>query len=173
VPYKDPEDGKRWREARKTGKAYIYWLLEPETHKVRYVGSTLDVQDRMRLHWDHRNKRNTKLAEWLRSLDEMPEHEIIQEVSKEFQYKAEEYWTRLLGQVSSVELLNERKEDGTYSPPLNFKRGEESPTAKLTEDKVRKIKRSSESLRVLAVKYDVSWITIRNIRIGKTWKHIT
>jgi predicted GIY-YIG superfamily endonuclease len=200
MPYKDPEDKKRWREARKTGKAYIYWLLEPETRKVRYVGSTLDIQERMRLHWDHRNKRTTQLAEWLRSLDEMPEHEVIEEVPQELQYEAEEYWTKMLRQIESVDLLNfldgkkhavtgykrppevgekiretvrKRKEAGTYPQRLNFKRGEESPSAKLHDEEARAIKHSTESLRVLAARYDVSWITIRNIRIGKTWKHIT
>jgi len=202
VPYKDPDGNRKWREAQKTGKAYIYWLLEPETRKVRYVGSTLNIKERMRLHWDQRTKRGTQLAQWLCSLEEMPEYEVVQEVDKKFQYEAEEYWTKLLRQVSSVSLLNinngqkyavkgfkrppevgekirlafqKRREAGITGHSRghdNHRRGADSPSAKLTDEEARAIKHSTGSLRTVAAQFGVSWITVRNIRLGNTWKHI-
>lgn len=154
----------------------------------------------MRLHWDHRTKRKTRLAVWLSSLDEMPEWEIIQEIAKEFKYEAEEYWTKLLRQVKSVSLLNvndgqKHTIKGYKRPPevsekmrlahqrhkeaglsnrsyANRVRGENNPMAKLTHAEALAIKYSTGSLRNVAAEFGVSWITVRNIRLRKTWKHL-
>lgn len=192
MPSKDPDYTRKWREAQKNGKVAIYAILEPETRRIRYVGSTLNVRERMRLHWNQRDHRKTPLAAWLRSLDAMPGHQILQEVCKESRWDAEEYWTRLLMQFSYLDLLNvhpgtkvigtPRSEEARRRmseaqrgrPASSYARakGEASKSAKLTEQQVREIRQSPESLRVLAARYDVSWITIRNIRIGHTWKHV-
>jgi len=51
-------------------------------------------------------------------------------------------------------------------------RGERAGHAKLTEDAVREIRASSGSHTALAAKYGVGPGAIRNIRIGKTWRHV-
>lgn len=190
VPAKDPDYNRKWREAQKSKMAIIYVILEPETRKIRYVGSTMNVRERIRLHWNQRYTKQTRIAEWLRSLDVMPDYEILQEVCEESRWDAEEYWTRLLMQSPCLNLLNVhpgRKVIGTpRSEEVRRKmseaqrgrtrtsrvRGEDTSAAKLTEQDVREIRQSTDSLRKLAARYGVSWITIRNVRIGKTWTHV-
>jgi hypothetical protein len=60
----------------------------------------------------------------------------------------------------------DRERDGTLI------RGEKSCWAKLTDKDVIEIRRSTETCRVLAQKYNVSAIAISQARTGKTWKHI-
>lgn len=61
----------------------------------------------------------------------------------------------------------ERKKRGNH--PL----GEKVGTSKLTESDVRGIYRSQESNRDLAARFDVSDVTIRNIKTGQIWQHVT
>jgi hypothetical protein len=107
-------------------------------------------------------------------LEEVPEVYVIQEVDAQDQYPAEEYWTELLGSTGSVDLLNIQV--GHWKNPASLKRlgivPEKKIPGKLTEDQVREIRQSSESLRVLAGKHGVSWISIRNVRIGKTYQDV-
>ncbi len=51
-------------------------------------------------------------------------------------------------------------------------KGEEMQHAKLTEEKVREIKASNDSSCALARKFGVSRAAIRNIRSGRSWKHV-
>lgn len=57
---------------------------------------------------------------------------------------------------------------------VNTARGEDHGNAKLTELQVREIKRSlpSESNTHLARLYNVTAVCVRNVRIGRTWKHV-
>jgi hypothetical protein len=50
--------------------------------------------------------------------------------------------------------------------------GSQSVLAKLDEDKVRAIRASAESLKVLAARYGVGMTVISNIRNRYRWKHI-
>lgn len=54
----------------------------------------------------------------------------------------------------------------------NRKRGCDHPDAKLNDAKVRLIRSSSESQKALGLKFGVSNVAIRCVRIGKTWKHV-
>jgi DNA-binding transcriptional regulator YiaG len=114
--------------------AIVYVLFEPSTRKVRYVGSTINLDDRLRLHWSSRFCRTTNVAIWLRSLDEMPESYVLQEVSDEYQYDAEEYWSSLLRQIDTVDLLNVR--DG-HSQKNEPRRRMTAETKKKIADSVR------------------------------------
>jgi hypothetical protein len=51
--------------------------------------------------------------------------------------------------------------------------GERLPAAKLTEDDVRAIRESAESDDGLAPRFGVSKFAIRDVRSGRTWKHVT
>jgi hypothetical protein len=136
MPSKDPDYSRKWREKRKTGQAYIYAILEPQTRKIRYVGSTKDVQTRISLHWRQREQRTTLLAAWLRTLSAPPEFEILQSVSYADQWAAEEYWTKLLRQIPVIDLLNindgtQHYGDGTRGRKVSpEKRAEMSVAAK-------------------------------------------
>ena len=52
-------------------------------------------------------------------------------------------------------------------------RGEKKVNSKLTESDARTIKHSLQGYKSLAVEYDVSWSTIRNIKKGLRWKHVS
>jgi len=54
----------------------------------------------------------------------------------------------------------------------NSIKGSQSPKAKLDETKVREIKHSSISVRVLAEKYRVHHSIIQGIKSGKRWSHV-
>jgi len=54
-----------------------------------------------------------------------------------------------------------------------YVRGNCAYGSKLTDNKVLEIFNSTEPNKVLANKFGVSCTTIKNIRSGKTWKHIT
>jgi hypothetical protein len=56
----------------------------------------------------------------------------------------------------------------TVAPP-----GERNGKAVLTEDVVRAIRASDEPHTVLARRYGVGANTVRGVRIGRTWKHVT
>ena len=87
----------------------IYVLLQPETRMIRYVGCARDARDRVKSHWKQRNSTyRSPVKDWLNSLQSPPEHEVLQVVSNEMGYAAEEYWTRLLLQIDTVDLLNRR-----------------------------------------------------------------
>ncbi len=44
--------------------------------------------------------------------------------------------------------------------------------SKLTPEKVRAIRASSDSQNILAREYGVSQAVIRDVKAGKTWKHV-
>lgn len=58
----------------------------------------------------------------------------------------------------------------------NYTKGEKHPSAKLTEDKVREIKRriikQGVAIRELSEEYDVTYTSIWNISKGVTWRHV-
>lgn len=56
--------------------------------------------------------------------------------------------------------------------PDLVRRGERTPRAKLTAEKVVEILNSTESTRALSKRYGVSFTAIWVLRRGETWKHI-
>ena len=52
------------------------------------------------------------------------------------------------------------------------KRGSDHPRSKLTEEQVEDIISSKEPLRSLAERYNISLNTVKNIRNGRSWKHL-
>lgn len=88
--------------------AEIYWLLEPDTRKVRYVGCAADSAKRVRSHWRQRNSTGRNpVKDWLQSLSQPPEFEVIQVVSNEQAQAAETYWIKLIRETSvGSDLLN-------------------------------------------------------------------
>lgn len=70
---------------------------------------------------------------------------------------------RHLDFVSAQENADHRKLDGTS------KRGEASPSAKLTEEQVREIRRSSDTYAELAARFGVAEPTINSIRSRQNW----
>lgn len=58
------------------------------------------------------------------------------------------------------------------APPLATPRGEATTSARLTEDDVRLVKRSTDSSTVLARRLGVHKSTIKDIRAGRSWKHV-
>lgn len=66
----------------------------------------------------------------------------------------------------------ENSQDRIDRGRANAPRGEASPQARLTEDAVREIRRSTESQRALARRFGVTRIAIRFARTGRTWRHV-
>jgi hypothetical protein len=51
--------------------------------------------------------------------------------------------------------------------------GEENPLAKLTTEKVREIRRSSESGKSLAARFGIAQSVVSNVRKRKLWTHVS
>jgi len=64
-----------------------------------------------------------------------------------------------------------KRSKGIYADPT--KRGENNPTARLTEEDVRWIRRDPRSARSLARELKMHHSTINEIRNGNLWKHVT
>ena len=89
--------------------AYVYALLDENTHHIRYVGCSKDARLRARQHWNDRMKvadRNGPLCAWLCSLSTAPAYVVLQVVPWEERFAAERYWTDLLKQAPGIDLLN-------------------------------------------------------------------
>ena len=50
--------------------------------------------------------------------------------------------------------------------------GDGNPNAKLTEEKVRAIRKDQRTLKVLAAEYGVSISTLQSAKVGRTWKQV-
>lgn len=82
--------------------------------------------------------------------------------------------------VNNLEWVD-RKENNNHTPTYqkrihNIKRGQDNNFSKLTEDNVYNIVQMLEegySNKEIASKFNVCIKSIRNIKNGKTWKHIT
>jgi hypothetical protein len=55
----------------------------------------------------------------------------------------------------------------------NIARGERSPSARLTAEKVRAIRASGESMEKLAARFGVGLTTIFNVKRRRTWAHVS
>jgi hypothetical protein len=188
-PEKQREAGRKWYlGGASRDQRQVYALLDPASHRPRYIGKSLNAERRAQTHWQQRMRRHSPVAEWLRSLTSPPGVWVLQTVPVEQAAGAERYWIKLFAEIPSVSLLNichgpvpGRRLGMKHSPEAIAKmRGRPHPgvtgtanhSAKLTEDDVRAIRSSGGSLRELARQYGVSWIAIRNVRLRRTWKHV-
>jgi hypothetical protein len=53
-----------------------------------------------------------------------------------------------------------------------LRKGERAPVVKLDDDKVREIRSSTETTKALAEKFGVHYVTIHDVRKGRTWTHV-
>lgn len=68
---------------------YIYTLVDPITHEVRYVGKTVNLSKRMYQHTYL--KCATHTSKWIKSLSEFPQVVIVDEVTNDWE-EAEKFW---------------------------------------------------------------------------------
>lgn len=69
---------------------------------------------------------------------------------------------------TNADNVRDRDDKGRH----NFSRGEEQYVSRLTETDVLAIRASMDTGRALAIRYDVSFQHISDIRSGQAWKHI-
>ena len=71
----------------------IYYLKDPESLKIRYIGQTIQGIDlRLKQHLWYSSKQNNHLGCWLRSLSADPIIDIIEECEFESLDTRELYW---------------------------------------------------------------------------------
>jgi len=63
-------------------------------------------------------------------------------------------------------------EHWTKTRPECIPIGEKHHAAKFTDDDIRAIRSSKETLAVMAARYGVSQANLSQIRLGRTWKHV-
>lgn len=80
---------------------------------------------------------------------------------------------RHLRWASHKENAQDWYEQSTWGTGLGPVRGEKHPWAKLNSDQVREIKASAQTHVALAKQFGVSPKSIRKIRIGQCWWHVT
>lgn len=88
--------------------AFIYAFIDPDSGAVRYVGESINPENRRRWHWHQRkyDAGNMELKRWLRSLDGPPEMMILAEVPYEKRYDVERLITIGIRRVMGDLLLN-------------------------------------------------------------------
>lgn len=172
----------------------IYALLGGEPRKVVYVGVAKSAEARRNSHWSQRNSvgRNP-VKDWLCNLAEPPEYHVFEDVEDDIAFDAEQYYTEIMRQVNS-DLLNVldgyKKREVTrrkiakalLGRPLSLEHiksiseslsGEKHPGHKLNEAAVIYIKQHPDTPRKeLALRFNVSEMTIRNVRSRIYWRHI-
>ncbi|WP_019066154.1 NUMOD3 domain-containing DNA-binding protein [Streptomyces hokutonensis] len=84
--------------------AFVYALIDAKGTP-RYVGSTVDVEARLRYHWSHRRQQRHVVSSWLNELDEPPLIAVLRGVAPEDRYAAEADWTLYLRRLG-YPLLN-------------------------------------------------------------------
>jgi hypothetical protein len=85
----------------------IYAILDPQTAKVRYVGSTtLPVKRRIQLHWTNRMSKTTPVSRWIRHFDKEPPFQVLDIVDEDDGDRVEEIWIAWMRQFPDVQLLN-------------------------------------------------------------------
>lgn len=124
----------------------------------------------MKTHWSQRQRRETPLAAWLRTLDDRPELWLIETVAAELGLQAEAYWIGLLSQIPGVGLLNVHRK--LRSPRKGRLIGEAHKDTPLTEADVRAIRTSGDKQQVLADRYGISQPAVSKIVARKTWVHV-
>jgi len=68
--------------------------------------------------------------------------------------------------ITQAENISHKEKHGTMA------RGERVGTSKLTEEDVRAIRRSCGSQRELARQFNVSRCAIRDVKVGRCWRHV-
>jgi hypothetical protein len=77
-----------------------------------------------------------------------------------------------LAEVDKCQLLCKKHHSEKTKAAGEYAHGERHGNAKLTDAEVRIIQDSELSLRKLAVQFGVSKTTIRDAKLGNTWKHV-
>ncbi len=98
-------------------KAYIYVLVDPNTLQKRYVGVSLDPQDRLKRHITYCQGRKTHKERWidnLRQQGQTPLLEVLEEIS-EWSWELEERKWIAFGRQQGWPLTNET--DGGEGAP--------------------------------------------------------
>jgi hypothetical protein len=145
--------------------AEIYWLIDPETRKPRYVGSAASTVKRIRSHWYQRNsKYRSPVKDWLQSLVEPPEFEVVDTVLDEQRLAAEAYWTKMLRETrAGPDLLNvldgRKMRSGTRK-----KIGAAFSGKTLTESHRRKISISRQNVILKLSSSDIEAIRASSLR---------
>jgi hypothetical protein len=176
----------------KSGRGYVeIYVLSESGGPVRYVGCARNAEIRLRSHWRQRNsKYRTPLKEWLCGLSEQPTVGVLEVVPDELGLAAEEYYTKMLRQIDTVDLLNvldamKKREPMRRQIAESMKGREVSAQARqkislagrgrrarLTEGDVRFIRASQLSFRELASQFSVAKSTIQGVKDRKSWKYV-
>lgn len=155
-------------------KIYIYTLKDPETQLVRYVGKSNNPRLRYNNHIQHSKKHrgSRHVVNWICSLLDKnlkPVLEIIEECNENNWAEREIYW--IAYHKLHVDLTNYSK-GGENSSGLH---GEGIGTSKLTLLDVKNIRQlllKRYNTQYIANRFNVSKLTINDIKLGKTWKEL-
>lgn len=76
-------------------KGYIYALIDPITHEIRYIGKTDRTNNRISAYKNRKHPQSKRMKKWLESIDYKPEMVVFQEVSDHIAARVMEiYWIR-------------------------------------------------------------------------------
>jgi len=158
--------------------AHIYGLVDPRNNKVRYVGKTSDLKERLAGHIRDCRKSNTAKNNWiarLLSLGFEPEIVVIEECEEKDWQERERHWISVYPNLTNWTAGG----DGGRQSDECIKQhwvGSKNPASVLSERAIIEIRRKYRTQKVtledLAKAYGVDSVTISNALSGKTWKHV-
>lgn len=155
-------------------KIYIYALKDPNTQLIRYIGKSNNPKFRYNNHIQHskKNRGCRHVVNWICSLLDQglkPILEIIEECDKSNWAVREIYWIAYYRAQGNLTNFSNGGEDS------NGLSGELIGNSKLTLLDVKEIRElllKGYNTPYIAKQFNVSKLTINDIKLGKTWKEL-
>ena len=164
---------------------FIYGLFDPRDGRVRYIGKTFNLGNRLSSH--RGSKGDTPVERWVQrlSVDKVkPGLTILGQPKDEGWEAGETFWIQL-SRSFTPDLLNVT-DGGTAGeqqyasrPRNNYKntrRGENHPHTPLTDRQVMEMRKlysaGGTSQSELAERFGIAQTTVHKIVIGEVWKHL-
>ena len=166
---------------RRLNKPIIYKI---EVGENIYIGSTIQtIKERIRGHCSHafNDKLSNKIAHFIRNYikemiywkDLLPHVTILEECNNDNRYERERFYINLYDSNLNDQLKNSLK--SKEKEKIGHRKGNNHPLSKLNEDKVKEIKKllkNGTSGKKIADEFNISTMTISNIKNDKIWKHV-
>jgi hypothetical protein len=90
---------------------FIYALVDPNTKEIRYIGKSVNPNNRLMHHWKYRDKGRTYRDHWLRSLNGVKPFLQILEQCEENWEEREKWW------IAYIPNLTNHNNGGAGCPP--------------------------------------------------------
>ena len=157
---------------------YIYGLVDPRDDRVKYVGKTVNLKERLSEHIRRCHEKRTPKNAWivhLLGLGLSPTTQVIETCDEENWKEREKFW---ISSYPDLKNWTAGGDGGRQSDECIEKHwvGENNPACKLSESDIvairKEYKTRTTNITQLGSCYNVAPETIYGILVGTSWGHI-